>query len=1272
MGDVMKKITLLLFFILFLDFSEIFGQVDNRWKRFPVDYEIQNAYTTFKQNYKKRIFEETKSNGSKILDYQTFSSSFLKYHWISEVELKYLPEEYSKYMISGLIFLEKVNYTSKITGTGNLIDPISFKELELVVLFYDEKNDSFYFSITGDNDLTAFDYNRTKSPNYYLGVLKKKLSIIEEFDPRVRGKISPGWASDEDVSMGTFVSTNKQENSDSDTPWTVIIGALTAAVVTGIIRRRKKLNAKEKKNQKKEKNKKESVDYILQLNHNSFNLKLNEPQNLVVKVWKVTEKGKHLVNASIRVTTPTKALKIMPFSNIGTLDSQLTLKDKPTNNQFNITITATAEGNSFQKLVKINAGGEKKIIIKTTPDNKRTLRPNIDQTLICYAKVVDENDEDLDELTKQIVFDPRQSQWIDLSENPTFEDGWASIYVGASDPDGDYDVTHPPKSIVLEISVAYQEENKTIKLQNNLEIQLLDCMLETNLDTITFPDTKEQSEITFKAYIENCEGLKNWQFKALYMKDFETPDNKPLTKVNIENTSETAVKITLTGPIQSPKKEEQFMRKLLVVSAFQEDEKPIERHLYVMVSKEGLFIEKGVNKNNELTFTASGNITKELEFGLFKYNEDLDEVVPDKDGLKNLSFELLDKDKKKENLNSVLKLDYHFDRLVTTIPKALYILEAEKEIPGFGDIITLKYRVTAPITSKEDQEKFQLDFNVNIKTYGIGEEFPDWVKAYNQCLYVISNYVPRGAPYNKLSDLLEKRKYTLGAEGLTELRNRIWKIASNLILAEGAKGYKSVDNWATAIEETLEWTRWAGDLAFNAVAAFYLKGLGAVGASMVKETMVEALVFYTYDQGSVKDFANQQLGKIIPLLVNVAKGRLISVENIQLVCKNNKAVAWAIFTSCEFLYNLYQTKSVVEAAKLTAKQLRDELIIRFITKKLHAEAARNNIKIVPSENVKKVLAEVEGHLRKNRLGQEFIDRPKMLELLSDPVKIRTLKKYAPLKLKKAFDVARRNIHIEHDKKLIAEIAKQEGINPEDLDIDDFRTPGTDGKFNLNTDRDYRLLKRFRTADGREVWLEVPTKKWKNKSYKIFGEITHKPSNMTDLQWAEHNQQRGTDRYDSEACADYTDHFTDAKTGKTIRVKPNIINVTEGKATLIDPDDIGRMYKQKVINAGETPEAFAQAKKGVHTLKSVKKGYKKQGYQIEDSPESLKKAMKVIEDTPPDADATSKRMMETNKKLNDLGYKNVNDVMNHISNEFKNLKGLKKPTVLQKVFGRLTN
>ncbi len=1068
-----------------------------------------------------------------------------------------------------------------------------------------------------------------------------------------------------------IVSTDSEEG---DIPWTLVIGGSIAAIVAVILRKilkkgasaalKSKSNSKTDKNQKEEKKEENEEDahYILQLNKETFQLKLNEPETLEIRVWKVTAKGEKKCDADIQIQNSEKALTINPTNGVGSLNAQLLLQKLPKEPNFNILVTANAEGHEFQRSVNIRPYGEMQIVAETFPDNKRSLRPDTFQTIACFAQVVDENGKNIPDLTEKIKFDPK-SDWIDVSE--TVLDGdKMGINIGCTNPNPNAAVSNPPNSVTLSIVMDEVAEGEE-PLQTDLVITLLDCKLEVEVTECSFPVTEEMSEITFDAYIENTDGDEDWNFSGEYRKGID-PD-EPLTEISISIKSETEASITLTGPVLKPSGNETFLNKTLVISAAQGEEKPLERHISVTVSQVGLFIKHGVEGKNELMFTADKPFESNLDFALYKYDKNTNQIIVDNDGLACLTFELQNEEQEIINFESVLKPSFTYDKLVTNIPYGRYQFKTEEDIPGFGDIKTLNFLVKAPFGIDDNPEDFEQILKVRVRTFGIGKEFPEWVEAYEQCKHIINNYVPVGEPRNKLNDILEARKLVLGAEGLTELRNRIWKIAQDLILAEGAEGYKSMEVWANRITVTLEWTEWAGDLAFNALAAFYLKGVGATGASLVKGGMIEALNFYIYDNDKGWDvFADRQYQKIIPFLMNVAKGRLISIENIELVVKNNKVLAWTIFISCEFLYNLYQTKSVVEAAKLTAAQLRDELIMRKLTAKLQNDALKYNLKFTsPDEVLDDLVKSV-----KTVNGEEFIDPKKLLEFMRDPAAVRTIKNNGTEWMKKVFEKSRNKIYEKHDAELKKYVSETYKLDPNDVKIDDFRTPGTDGKTKLNTDRDYRVLRKVKTKNG-DVWIEVQSPNWKQKSYEIFGETTGKPFGVDAKDWAESHQQRGTDRFDSEASKDYADNTYNPDTGEINRNKPNILQVKEGKGRLIDSEELGNMYKNKVTHAlepGMEPEAYAQAKKGVDTLKKVRDGYGVQGLDVPEIPDKLKKAMDIVEKAHVDANATPEHIEMLNNQLKDLDYKNIGDVAKDMADSFKDLKKHDSNDPRQVIFG----
>ncbi|MCB0663833.1 MAG: FeoB-associated Cys-rich membrane protein, partial [Saprospiraceae bacterium] len=590
-------------------------------------------------------------------------------------------------------------------------------------------------------------------------------SLLEEEDI---GYLQSGWISgsssgsgssgQQQVPSGGYDTNDDWEDLpfEEDDLWTIIIGALAAGLVGAIIRRLLK---------RKKEGEKDPSEFILQLNKNVFQLEENKAQILEAHIWKITTKGKSLAKGTIGILNNEKNLSIRPSKGANPLKVQLILKGATSQPSFNIVVQASAEGKTVRETVQIQSKGDWKIVITTSPADKHTVRPDIKDYITCEAKVVDGQGMGNLALTEGIQVKP-QSDWADLYD-PVLKSEKYTIAVGASNPAGHDISSKPPKTIGLRFWVNDPETDKTLA-EKEFSIPVADCILDVNNDQISFPATGKSYTRLVKAYIENCDGATPWHFAAKYQR-YGKPDD-PLTKISIKEVSTTEAEITLTGPILLPTEKESAIHKTLVVEAYQGKEEPLERHIQVSVSTVGLFINNGTNEKDEIAFTAKGDIEMPVEFSLFRYKENSDEIAADPEGLSELSFEMEDADRERINLASVLQPRFVFDQLTTTIPLGRYHLKAKEEIPGFGDILSIKYKVRATISGDEEPEDFTKIITLKIKTHGIGEEFPEWVEAYRQCQHVIFNFVPPGPASKKLTEILEQRKYTLGKEGLTELR----------------------------------------------------------------------------------------------------------------------------------------------------------------------------------------------------------------------------------------------------------------------------------------------------------------------------------------------------------------------------------------------------------------------------------------------------------------------------------------------------------------------
>ncbi len=957
----LSRVSLFIFF-LFSFVDGVYGQSDPyKWNRLPSDSEINNA----KRELLSSLSQDISVNGDVVDNIRAKLSPIVKFHGENQAG-KVAPED-----ISRCIVWAEIN---GIAGT-------TIREYNL---FQNKQTGKFGFA------KSAFGTPGNSLKEQYDRFISNATSAEDNnlalgFAPYLSGA-KPASNNDSSSNDDYEEDYTTDEGDDDDSGlWTIVIGALSVAIITGIIKRRKKRNTKK---DKKDKDKKEQANYILQLNKDNFNLNPDEPKQLQIKVWKVTEKGKSPTNASIKVQSPDKALKISPSTGNGSLNCQLLLKGNPATSPFNISVTANAGGKSIRQTVKINTG--QRLIVQTAPDNIRSLRPNIDQNLTCFAKIVDGAGNDIDELTKKIQFDPSQSDWIDLSKDPYFEEGWTAIYVGASDPDGEYEVTHPPKSVTLAVRMEDVAEGQPI-LQENVEIQLLDCMLETNLEFATFPATKEQSEITFKAYIENCDELKSWQFKVVYMKDYEKEDPKPLTTIDIENVSDIQANITLTGPILLPEDNEQFIRKLLVVSAFQKDEKPIERHIYVMVSKEGLFIEKGVDENNEIAIVAKGDFKRDLEFSLYVYNKETDQVEPNDEGLKNLYFELINEEQISKNIDEVLQTNFLFENIFGTMKHAYYKLDVPFMLPGTGeDVYELNYKVSVLNLDVANKESFQQIITLKVETYGVGRGFKEWREAYDKCVKDIIYYFDDEEKEAEFLQLLKTKGKELDVYGLVQLNKLIIREASKAIIADG-KAWREHAKFLGKVIYVLEYVEFAGDIAFQVLVATFTGGAGSLAASAFKQTFITGAKMIIAGQ-SIDDFAAAEWDAIKGMLYSTVKGRVVNTQTIEKFYKGSKLKVWAIFAVVTFGLHYQRLGSIPEAAKATARQMRDEAIIRFLHGKVQQDRAK--LKAKESKEIAKEKAKGKNDYETSKASPDtsgYTDRSiKAIQRIATRLKVRII------------------------------------------------------------------------------------------------------------------------------------------------------------------------------------------------------------------------------------------------------------------------------------------
>ena len=322
-------------------------------------------------------------------------------------------------------------------------------------------------------------------------------------------------------------------------------------------------------------------------------------------------------------------------------------------------------------------------------------------------------------------------------------------------------------------------------------------------------------------------------------------------------------------------------------------------------------------------------------------------------------------------------------------------------------------------------------------------------------------------------------------------------------------------------------------------------------------------------------------------------------------------------------------------------------------------------------------------MQTNENGEPVISKEDVLRMQQDTRLMRDLKN-APPEVREAFNrTLFGEVYGPHDQKLkdyIRSLPQYAHLKPEDIDIDDFRTPKPgqseeDMQSSINTDRDYRVRVKNENGD----WIEVDTRLWADRSKMIFSESSgfKFPEGWDQMTGAERMKyidehaakfsQMQTDKHHREAGQDYSDQALDERGDPTQKKKPNIVAVKEGRATLQDAEGLGMMYREKIeasLRAGDPAEAIAQAQKATHTLAEVRKGYELQGYEVGKINPRLQKAIDVIEGAKTGSAADP---ADVEAKLKALGYDGVGDVAQQIQSQMGAL-GTARQTTGSKIKG----
>lgn len=270
-----------------------------------------------------------------------------------------------------------------------------------------------------------------------------------------------------------------------------------------------------------------------------------------------------------------------------------------------------------------------------------------------------------------------------------------------------------------------------------------------------------------------------------------------------------------------------------------------------------------------------------------------------------------------------------------------------------------------------------------------------------------------------------------------------------------------------------------------------------------------------------------------------------------------------------------------------------------------------------------------------------------------------------------------------------------------------RTPGTaETPWGINTDNDVVAERLVNGPHGPE-WVEIPKSEWQDDYYEAFAKHSGYSDSVAaqrfpDKNWAEMDEaakykewaglheEAPMDVHDPMAAGDFSSQrswkIADADypgqipgrnmveaTPEEIRRGADVVMIDgrpmrpaspyelmqRGEGNLVDSEQLGMMEKYKINdywNKGDTPaellknqtEALEQLKKTAHAANTVEQSYRDMGFRVDQMPENMQEAIKVINNNDMSPVTRAARLQE-------LGYETPGDFIEKVSSRIGAIK-----------------
>ncbi|MCX7842294.1 MAG: hypothetical protein N2489_04385 [Clostridia bacterium] len=912
----------------------------------------------------------------------------------------------------------------------------------------------------------------------------------------------------------------------------------------------------------------------------------------------------------------------------------------------------------------------------TMPEGVRELNVGDSEPLWLYARVVSTDSEGnvkiMEEASDSISFSKASGgDWFELYETAFVEGGWKAVPVKALNPYGDSieaAKAQPPASVTVSVRAAVADSflSDSITFTINAKSEI-----EVDKNRVSLLSKSGASETVSISILNPGSG--SWSLEV-------QPDSwaEKICRFELSPSEGNAcwkLEITENDTMEKSKNvKSNYDGGELRLRALCE-EKQAEATIRVLVMREGLYVDSsGAEEDGSFVLKADGQDTRSLIFYMYTWDEEAKKLVANQAASSELLLQYKEtEDILIQNASSVTELDLKYEKPYMDTG-SVYKASTVRPFPAKGEYIPVGL-IMSGTSPKGDS--YTVEFTIKVKTPDTGVGSSVWEKELEEISKVIDKLVPQ-SHRPKFYELVHSKKNDLSAEGLYVFRKEIIKLACELNETL-AQGYLNDAAWYDKAVWWCEKLEIMGEIAISALEQVFLGPLAGVASGLVRQKLMSA--YNAYVEGkTMEQWFNDEINGFTGMVVDMGLGFVTDPSVLeQAIGKSPKAqaAAWVIYVGYNFLNGLYKGMSVWDAAKHTAQMFTQRQAVQFLAGKMQ------QTKCVYDQQ--KALKELENMRSRDIDGDHSLPPGVAEKIMRDPEFVRSIKNHGSEELKAAFENSmRKDVYAPHDQALVGWIKDNvPGMGGDvEVKVHDFRTPRMDGdtqNVNVNADRDYRVM--YKDPETGQ-WKELRKDVWEHKSYEEFAKHSgfsesnaasklgidekswEKMSHEQKVEaWARSFRQTATDASHIVSSRDFSDQVINPETGKPFTKldangnevpASNIELVKAGKSKLLDPKGMGEMYERKVFDEwklnGSKSEGVEQIKKGFKELEAVREGYKKQGIDIDASPEyqKLKNQFENIS-----TDLSGKH------QVGNLSERDMNKALAHIANEFKKFPPLGK-------------